>query len=106
MRPAGEIRAALRAAFAERGHATWAEVLPACPVHAGSRAEGALVRRTVENMVQSGELVRVGSDKTAGSRVWRAVYSLAGADDPPGPWCGSGESLALLQDVVTGWLDR
>lgn len=105
MRPAGEIRAALRAAFAERGHATWAEVLPACPVDSRSPSEVLLVRRTVENMVRSGELVKAGASKPAGSRAWRTVYELADADDAP--WSGAAaDSVALLQDVVTGWLDR
>lgn len=105
MRPAGEIRTALRAAFAERGHATWAEVLPACPVNAQSPAEVRLVRRTVENMVRAGELVPAGTSKPAGSRVWRTLYELAEPDSAP--WSGAAtDSLALLQDVVTGWLDR
>lgn len=112
MRPAGEIRSALRAAFAERGHATWREVLPACPVNVASPAEVMLVRRTVENMVRAHELVAVGNSREAGSRVVRTLYELApqyGGDDAgtASPWFGADHrsSLDLLQDVTRGWLD-
>ena len=106
MRPAGEIRAALRSAFAERGHATWREVLPACPVNAHARSEVMLVRRTVENMVQAGELVRAGAAKTAGSRAWRAVYELAAYDAANEAWASApGTGHEALQDVTRGWLE-
>lgn len=101
MRPPGEIREALRSAFAVRGHATWAEVLPAVPVNLAAPSEVRLVRRTVENMVQAGELVRSGASKCAGSRVWRAVYELADADDA---WAEPGTGVQALQDVTRGWL--
>lgn len=107
MRPAGEIREALRSAFAERGHATWREVLPACPVNPASPSGVLLVRRTVENMVRAGELVDVGTSRQAGSRIARKLYELAGpvggAHD--GPWSTPGDSLDMLQDVTRGWLD-
>lgn len=102
MRPAGEIREALRAAFAEHGHATWREVLPACPVNAASPAEVMLVRRTVKNMVQAGELLDVGTSRQAGSRIVRTVYELAGPCEDVAP---AGDCLELLQDVTRGWLD-
>lgn len=110
MRPAGEIRAALRSAFAERGHATWREVLPACPVDVASPAEVMLVRRTVENMVQARELVNVGTSRQAGSRVARTLYELAAAQDggqeargtAPGP---VHEGLDALQDVTRAWAE-
>lgn len=105
-RPAGEIRSALRSAFSELGHATWREVLPACPVNAASPAEALLVRRTVENMVQAGELVRAGAAKAAGSRVWRAVYELAAYDAANEAWTSApGTGHEALQDVTRGWLE-
>jgi hypothetical protein len=110
-RPAGEIRAALRSAFAELGHATWRQVLPACPVNATAPAEALLVRRTVENMVRAGELVAVGNSRAAGSRIVRTLYELAprggaGGGDAPAPWCGTMDCLDLLQDVTRGWLEE
>lgn len=107
-RPAGEIRSALRSAFSELGHATWREVLPACPVNAASPAEALLVRRTVENMVRAGELVRVGNSREAGSRIVRTLYELApraGADVDATPWCHAVDCLDMLQDVTRGWLE-
>lgn len=110
-RPRGEIRHALRSAFAARDHATWSEVLPAVPgVNCASRAEVTLVRRTVENMVQDGELVRCGSVRAASSGRWRVLYELAPLGDAG---CGSsteasgrstGDSLDMLQDVTRSWL--
>lgn len=77
-RSRSEIRVGLRAVFEQRGHATWREVLPAVPgVNPRSPGEVLLVRRTVENMVRTGELVKVGSSREAGSRIYRALYELA-----------------------------
>lgn len=113
MRPAGEIREALRSAFAERSSATWREVLPSCPVNLASPAEVMLVRRTVENMVRAGELEQAGKSKAEGSRIWRTMYELTPrggatglADMADAPWCGSAaECMDMLQDVTRGWLD-
>jgi hypothetical protein len=107
MRPQGEIRTALRSAFAERGPSTWAEVLPALPVNVAAPSEVRMVRRTVENMVQAGELVRAGHHKVAGSRVWRMMYELAAEPDSVqhAPACYA-DSLCALEDVTRGWLDR
>lgn len=105
MRPAGEIRAALRSAFAERGHATWREVLPACPVNVAAPAEVMLVRRTVENMVQARELVNVGTSREAGSRVARTLYELAAAQDGQAPACAVQAGLDALQDVTRLWAE-
>lgn len=108
MRPAGEIRQALRAAFAEREHATWREVLGAVPgVNGASPAERALVRRTVVNMVHCGELVRCGAAKVAGSGRWHAVYGLAGASDASGldvpqPWGGIETLTEAMRGVTRG----
>lgn len=80
-RPAGEIRSALRVAFAARGAATWREVAPMVPgISERSRADLALVRRTVVNMVSAGELLPVGYGKVAGSLRWHAVYESVGAE--------------------------
>lgn len=81
-RPAGEIRSALRVAFASRGAATWREVAPLVPgISDRSRADLALVRRTVVNMVSAGELLPVGYGKVAGSQRWHAVYESVAPDD-------------------------
>ena len=95
MRPPGEIRSALRSAFAQCGDATWREVLPACPVNVASPAEVMLVRRTVENMVRAGELVNVGTSREAGSRIARTLYELA----PPRG--GAGDE-AEIDEQTTG----
>lgn len=100
MRPAGEIREALRAAFAEAGHSTWRDVLPACHVDTSAPSEVLMVRRTVENMVRAGELVKVGNDRQAGSRIVRTLYELA-----PRSGDTASECLDMLQDVTRGWLD-
>lgn len=109
MRPPGEIRTALRAAFAERGHATWGDVLRDCPVNASCAAEVRLVQHTVENMVRSGELIAVGRQKLAGARGWRRLYELAGAAQggtaAQDVWAGNvGRSLDALTDVTSCWL--
>lgn len=105
MRPPGEIRMALRAAFASRGHATWNDVLPDCPVNAACMAEARLVRRTVENMVRAGELVAVGTSRAAHSRIARTLYELAPREDSADLWSQSTDCMNMLQDVTRGWLD-
>lgn len=101
MRPAGEVRSALRAAFAvatRDGQAVeWAALLPdlaAIGIDARSRAEVALVRRTVERMVQAGELQRVGSVQHVGSRAVRATYTYTSASAARG-----GSDLARVVNV-------
>ncbi len=99
MRPAGEIREALRTAFAERGACTWRDVAPLVPgVDAACRADLALVRRTVVNMVSAGELVPAGYAKVAGSARWHAIYEPQ-EQTTPQPWGG----IEALADVVRGW---
>lgn len=75
-RSRSDIRAGLRAGFAQRGHGTWRDVLPMTGVDPRAPGEVLLVRRTVENMVRVGELVKVGIVKEAGSRIHRAIYEL------------------------------
>lgn len=106
-RPQGEIRALLLAGFAERGASTWREVLPAVlPVRVNVRspAEVRLVRKTVENMVAAGELVKVGVSREAGARVWRAMYEAAPPpeDEPAGP---QDAALDALQQITHCWVE-
>ena len=88
MRPRGEIRAALAAAFRrlvqERGlvvdgqavdGVSWRDA--AISAQVGFEA----AQRTVENMVRAGELVRVSASKRAGSQHWEGLY----APPPPTP---------------------
>lgn len=95
-RPRSEIREALVSAFIERGAATWRAVLPATGADARSRSEVLLVRRTVENMVQAGELAPCGREKLQGERVWRTMYELVEA-------APARDSLDTLQDVARSW---
>lgn len=74
MRPLGDVRQALETAFGDHGPCTWRNVLPAAGINTHARAEVLLVRRTVENMVRDGALVRCGAAKVAGSRNWHALY--------------------------------
>lgn len=82
MRPPGEVREALRAAFEQlceqQGACNWRATVPLLKplgIDPASRAEVRLVRATVENMVRAGELDRVGAEKEPGKRVWRALYA-------------------------------
>jgi len=100
MRPRGEIREGLCAAFKERGASTWRDVLAAVPVCAQARSEVALVQRTVWNMVSSGELSAVGQVKVAGSQRWHALYELACAEpapEPPNTWETFAELTAAMR---------
>lgn len=81
MRPRGEIRAAMADAFAvllrERG--LLVEGVAVDGVSCRDAAAVAQVgfdaaRRTVENMVRAGELVRISSVKRAGSQHWEGLY--------------------------------
>lgn len=97
-RPAGEIRSALRVAFASRGAATWREVAPLVPgISDRSRADLALVRRTVVNMVSAGELLPVGYGKVAGSLRWHTVYESAA------PAEGDDGGIEALTKFMRAW---
>lgn len=100
MRSRSEIRLGLRAAFEARGHATWREVLPAVGVNPSAPSEALLVRRTVENMARAGELVRVGSAKTAGSPTWLALYELCERKAPEPEPAPTPEPVARLADAM------
>ena len=99
MRPAGEIRQALLAAWVE-GPATWRAMLPATGVDPCSPAEVRLVRHTVENMVRAGELEPCGKEKAAGSRVWCTVYERAPETFDAG---SQAASFAQLGEVARSW---
>ena len=83
MRPAGEIRAALRGWSPEAQPVTWRDALAylACVglVSASAPAEVRLVRQTVENMARSSELLEAGYVRAPGSRRPMAGYLLPSA---------------------------
>lgn len=95
-RPRGEIRQALglaaQALHEERGAFTWVQVAERAQVGY------AFARRHVDNMARAGELVRVGHDKPAGSRVWMTLY------EPAQPSTES-EASADLSQVVRSWAE-
>ena len=100
-RPRLATRTALVVAFAERcrlsgGGIGWREVLPDAGINPASPSEVMLVRRTVQNMVQARELVKVGQLKPPGSRVYLALYAPAAHAEPERP---GGE----LQAAMSGW---
>lgn len=104
MRPPGEIRAALRTAFGDLQPCGWRDVLPAVPmVNVRSPAEVLLVRRTVENMVQAEELVPVGKQKRAGSRVWYQTYELPQPEQQTAEQCMRDECLRAIGAVTHAW---
>ena len=88
---------------AERGHATWRDaaqwlgerrvISPQAP------SEVRLVRMTTENLVRAEQLVRVGSFKAEGARVWQAVY------EPASSACTADEltAAATLTTAMQQW---
>lgn len=97
MRPRGEIRQALfsaaRSLHEERGHFTWIDMAEKAQV--GYDA----ARVTVKNMASAGELVRVGSHKPEGSRVWVTLFEPAAEPE------SATEAEAQLSDVVRCWAE-
>lgn len=97
-RPRGEIRQALslaaQALHEERGAFTWVQVAEKAQVGYS------FARRHVDNMARAGDLVRVGHDKPAGSRVWMTLYEPADAAPAEGA-----AALADLDRVVRSWAD-
>ena len=97
-RPRGEIRLALcqaaQALHQECGAFTWVQVAERAQVGYS------FARRHVDNMARAGELVRVGHDKPAGSRVWMTLYEPAEASH-----LEAAAALQQLDDVVRGWAD-
>lgn len=95
-RPRGEIRLALgqaaQALHQECGAFTWVQVAERAQVGY------AFARRHVDNMARAGELVRVGHDKPAGSRVWMTLY------EPAQPSTES-DAPADLGQVVRCWAE-
>lgn len=104
MRPAGEIRQALRACFPEAGQgmATWRDALDALArqrlVNPAAPGERRLVQRTVENMRRAGELQPAEPVRVPGSRRPMMGYARNWATS----W-GGGSSGATLAQVVTTW---
>ena len=90
-------------AFAQQAPCGWRDVLPAAQINERSHAEVMLVRRTVENMVQAGDLVRVGSQKPAGSRVYSALYEPAKADGQGFDMSPIDSSLNALATATRTW---
>lgn len=95
-RPRGEIRLALcqaaQALHQECGAFTWVQVAERAQVGY------TFARETVKNMASAGDLVRVGKDKPAGSRVWMTLY------EPAHPSTES-EAAADLGQVVRCWAE-
>lgn len=101
-RSRSDIRAGLRAGFAQCGHGTWRDVLPMTGVDPRAPGEVLLVRRTVENMVRVGELVKVGSAKEAGSRIHRAIYELSDGQEQVSE--EQDDPTARLADAMRGFM--
>ena len=102
MRPSGEIRAALRAAWPEPGAAaTWREAIPLAGVNPRAPSEVRLVRQTVCNMVRAGELEPCGREKLAGEKVWRVTYQRA--SEPAPDVASTDAGLDALQAVTRTW---
>lgn len=92
MRPRGEIRAAIAQAFEhlvhERGLVVDGEAVDGvtwrdAAAHAQVGFDAA--RRAVENMVQAGELVKLGRHKPAGCQHWSGLYVPAPLAPAPAP---------------------
>jgi hypothetical protein len=84
MRPRGEIREAMADAFLrlvlERGlvvDGVAVDGVTSREAATAARVGFDLARRTTENMLQAGELVRVGRVKPAGSQHWSGLYAPA-----------------------------
>lgn len=103
MRPPGEIRVALRSAFAELQPCGWRDVLPHMPVNPRSPSEVLMVRRTVEHMVQAEELVPVGKQKLAGSRVWYQTYEMPQPEQQTAEQAMRDECLRAIGAVTHAW---
>jgi hypothetical protein len=112
MRPRGEIREALEQTLGrlvgERGLLVDGTAMDGVPwrdaaehiagINPASPADLRLVGHTVENMVRTGELVRVGSFKRAGSRHWEGSYAPAAMvhETPPSAQCDSGAGIVFV----------
>lgn len=102
MRPVGEIRVALPGCFpmVGEGRATWHAALEALGlrklVNPAAPGERKLVRRTVENMVQAGELVPVEPVRVDGSRRPAMGYAR------PAGQMAADPGISLAQ-VLTAW---
>lgn len=96
-RPRGEIREALFSAALslrdECGHFTWVDLAEKAQVGYGA------ARSTVKNMVNAGELMRVGVQKPAGSRVWVQTFEVAPDRTP------ASQAEADLSAVVRTWAE-
>ncbi len=97
MRPRGEIRQALFSAAVslheERGNFTWIDLAEK------SQVGYDVARVTVKNMASAGELVRVGSHKPEGSRVWVTLF------EPAAELANYSEAEPQLSDVVRCWAE-
>lgn len=102
MRPPGEIREALRqvlpALAGESGALTWRDLVPHVPgVNPASPADVRLVKKTVENMAQAGELERTGQVRVNGACRPMVTYRPRSA----GGWVTQGTQM--LEGVLRGW---
>lgn len=101
-RPAGAIRTAIAQTFASQAGASFTcrDIVAALQaqglVHAGSRSERAIVRRTVGNMLAAGELVTAGQRPVVGSKRPMVLYALALHQVQTG-------GGAMLADLMRSW---
>lgn len=107
MRPRGEVRIALIETFRrmEVGDAkdfrqVHEATLPALQA-SGCDVSPHQVRATLDNMVRAGDVIIAGRDKDAGSKRWRALFSLpiTPQDEPPADHSG-------LVFVMRDWASR
>ncbi|KQV85450.1 hypothetical protein [Rhizobacter sp. Root1221] len=105
MRPRGEIRDALAQAFirllSDRGLLVEGVAVDGVSVRESAAAAQVgfdAARRTVENMVRAGQLVRISSVKRAGSQHWEGLY--APAEFVPGHACGVAALANALQSIA------
>lgn len=104
-RPCGELRIAARAAYrraGDAGHAlTWRELAAELHalglLHVDAPSELRMLRRTVCNMVQAGELAPVAAVRVPGSRRAMTAYRLASAG-------GTDNATASLSSLMASWL--
>jgi pyruvate-formate lyase-activating enzyme len=97
VRPQGEIRQAMRAAFETNGPMTWSAAAELAQV--GYDA----AQQTVKNMVRSGELRSCGREKPAGAQVWAHLYELNAPQPEDGLPGANDLSLAELARITSNW---
>jgi hypothetical protein len=101
MRPQGEIRQALVRVFQEHGALTRREA-------AGLALVGqSAAHSTVRNMIDSGQLRKVGQQKAANSGNWEGLYELVPVEEAGSAGLPQPSNMAMedLVRVTCGWVD-